>query len=273
MGGNGNGDGPKWVCDIHRVKTLAKKRKAKDPAAPGCVVYSIGSRGDFSFELSVQEAVGVDTCEIHIFDPGNYGPEMPKKLHAVYHRWGLAKDTHEEKDNVFLSLSDTVKKLGHENLGMIDIFKIDCDGCEWETYEHWLDRGAVPFLQQILVEAHKAPMGKVLQFFDRLMEEGYVQFHKESNIQHDPECLEFAFLKLDKEFYLEANEIAKSFPSKSLAPIPQPEAREGANHANDNRDRQFWWWIFFVFAFGFAMRKKIMVILMRLIRTGQDKEK
>lgn len=51
IGGTGNGDGPKWVCDPHRIRKLAKERRAKDPSHPGCVVYSVGSNGDFSFEL------------------------------------------------------------------------------------------------------------------------------------------------------------------------------------------------------------------------------
>ena len=83
-----NGDGPKWVrahrhyyvtlsigsaqlshysffgrvclktsfkvCDPHRIRKLALERKARDPNNRGCVVYSIGSNGDFNFELGMQ---------------------------------------------------------------------------------------------------------------------------------------------------------------------------------------------------------------------------
>lgn len=35
--------------------------------------------------------------------------------------------------------------------------------------------------------------GKV---FDRLMDEGYVIFHKEPNIQYNPSCIEYGFLKI-----------------------------------------------------------------------------
>ena len=83
---NTNGDGPKWVrqfaittpilrglfrslsysrdsplmrisfkvCDPHRIKRLALARKARYPDNRGCVVYSIGSNGDFNFELGMQ---------------------------------------------------------------------------------------------------------------------------------------------------------------------------------------------------------------------------
>jgi len=46
-------DGPKWVCDPHR---LAKKKS--------CLVYSVGSAGKVEFEKAVKEEIG-DHCEIH----------------------------------------------------------------------------------------------------------------------------------------------------------------------------------------------------------------
>ena len=60
-----NGDGPKWVCDPHRIRRLALERKARDPNHPGCVVYSIGCNGDFNFELGVQKEIGEGVCEFH----------------------------------------------------------------------------------------------------------------------------------------------------------------------------------------------------------------
>ena len=42
------------VCDPHRIKRLALERKARYPDNRGCVVYSIGSNGDFNFELGMQ---------------------------------------------------------------------------------------------------------------------------------------------------------------------------------------------------------------------------
>ncbi len=59
----------------------------------------------------------------------------------------------------------------------------------------------MPRMRQVLVEVHNAPHDKVLAFFDRHEEEGYVRFHKEPNIQYnDGSCVEYAFLGLDKEF-------------------------------------------------------------------------
>jgi hypothetical protein len=51
----GTGDGPKWVCDPHRLATR-----------PDCLVFSVGSAGDFMFENSVMKEIDTN-CEIHTF--------------------------------------------------------------------------------------------------------------------------------------------------------------------------------------------------------------
>jgi len=193
-----NGDGPKWVCDPHRITKLAKARKAQEPTHPGCVVYSIGSNGDFSFELGLQNEVGEGVCEFHIFDPGNFEHAKPKELkRAFYHRWGLEKEITTTRGasspqrvvgEKYRGLIETVKLLGHKDLDVIDIFKIDCEKCEWKTYKDWLSE-EIPLLHQIQVEVHGAPIAKeagAIDFFDSLEEAGYLRFHKEPNIQWDP---------------------------------------------------------------------------------------
>eukprot|EP00986_Skeletonema_menzelii_P004745 scaffold1658_cov160-Skeletonema_menzelii.AAC.5 len=204
----------------HRIKRLAAERKAKDPNHPGCVIYSIGSNGDFSFEKGMEEVLGPGTCEYHIFDMGDLDFEEKMKLQnisrAYYHPWGLEKQGEEnlEPGAEFYGMKDTVKLLGHEILDVIDVFKIDCEKCEWRIYRDWLLSG-LPSLQQIQVEIHSGDLQKMshsdnhdhditpeIPFFDFLEESGYVRFHKEPNIQYnDGSCQEYAFLKLDKEFF------------------------------------------------------------------------
>jgi hypothetical protein len=53
------GDGGKWVCDTHRI--LKKPTKS-------CLVYSVGSKNEFSFWKSSVKAISPD-CEIHTIDP------------------------------------------------------------------------------------------------------------------------------------------------------------------------------------------------------------
>ena len=115
------GDGGKWICDPHRIA------QQKD-----CLVYSVGSNNDFSFEEAVLREIGPH-CEIHTFDFGNYAAGAEKvgtRLHngvnktaVVYHQVGVGLDDPPK----FKSLKTIVEELGHVNR-TIDIFKIDCEG-------------------------------------------------------------------------------------------------------------------------------------------------
>ncbi|KAL3921535.1 MAG: hypothetical protein SGARI_006659, partial [Bacillariaceae sp.] len=217
-----NGDGGKWVCDPHRLQNKS------------CLVYSIGSNGDTSFEQAVLDEIGPH-CEIHTFDPGDFGAAV-NKTGAIYHPWGLGKETMMTIPNAsaplpplaanvnitnlsprqqeiqrrqrkmyrlqhrlrqpqqFKTLRDMVRELGHDGR-TIDIFKIDCEGCEWETYEQWFQAGVQT--RQILIEIHAAgelsknfPDHRVMKqpvtmdFFDFVYKQGYVITHKEVNIMH-----------------------------------------------------------------------------------------
>lgn len=113
---------------------MAEARKKKDPNHPGCVIYSVGSNGDFSFELGMQKTVGEGVCEYHIFDMGDYAHNVPPELkRAHYHMWGLEKQKPSKTTflgktvppshgNKYYGLLDTVKLLGHEQLDVIDVF-------------------------------------------------------------------------------------------------------------------------------------------------------
>jgi len=207
---NGNGDGPKWICDPHRIKRMAQERKKKYPKEPGCVIYSVGSHGDFSFEKSMQDLLGVGTCDIHVFDPGNYEHAMPSPLrkgkHTFYHQWALAKQNNDEgwepdPNASEQGIRDIVKLLGHDKRESIDIFKIDCETCEWDTYQDWLQPD-IPMLRQIQIEVHNVHNQTTVDFFDQHEEDGYVRFHKEFNVYMKGKMVEYAFLKLEKDFML-----------------------------------------------------------------------
>ena len=226
-GSNANGDGPKWVCDPHRIKQRAMERKDNKDSKNnnrGCVVYSIGSNGDFNFELGLQKEVGAGVCEYHIFDMGDYESLMPKELQrAYYHQWGLKKQDYPDEEEgggggglllavdtitkmkmpalgqKYYGLLDTVKLLGHTDLDVIDIFKIDCEDCEWETYMDWI-HPSMPLLHQIQVEVHGVQENATLDFFDHLEAAGYLRYHKEPNIQYGPSCIEYGMIKVTTEF-------------------------------------------------------------------------
>ena len=99
----------------------------------GCLVYSIGSVGDSSFEASVYESIS-PACEIHTFDlnPWSYytSREMPKFMN--YHTQRIGKEPPSK------TIPEIVKDLGHTDR-TIDLFKIDCEGVgNWEGLEELL---------------------------------------------------------------------------------------------------------------------------------------
>jgi Methyltransferase domain len=180
----GRGDGPKWTCDPHR---LVKQ--------PDCLIYSVGSKGIYKFEdgiVSILKANTVDAeeswlpnCEIHVFDPDpKYGrKDDPIKKNIHYHAWGL-KSSYETFNRgpfppefEFLSIQEIQQRLGHEKR-RIDIFKIDCEGCEFKTYQDWLNPDVD--IRQVLVETHGI-RPDANKFFDRFFDMGFVPFSKEAN--------------------------------------------------------------------------------------------
>ena len=180
----GLGDGGKWICDPHRLQRGKR-----------CLVYSVGSNGDFSFEEAVKRDIG-EHCEVHTFDFGDY-VEASKASGTNYHQWGFAdKSFTDEQQRTFKTMEETVQELGHRG-GIIDIFKIDCEGCEWATSPSWTDANIV--IQQISVELHGNVGSQITDFFRRLYQHGYVAFHKEANTRfwRSGPFYEYSFLRLN----------------------------------------------------------------------------
>lgn len=199
------GDGGKWICDPHRIQQQVENGKP-------CLVYSIGSNNDFSFENSVHKDVHSE-CEIHTFDFGDYSEGARQAGgNITYHRQGLANlDRDDGFGTRFRSLDSTIQDLGHQNR-VIDIFKIDCESCEYETASSWFEATSQKnvTIRQIQVELHggnpssEEQLENIMGFFDLLYQQGYVIFHKEFNLLSIPTgdnlAIEYAFLKLHPEF-------------------------------------------------------------------------
>ena len=176
------GEGGKWICNPARLRHTSE-----------CLVYSVGSMNDFRFEEAILEIS--EDCEIHVFDHTVPNPTgKPPGVH--FHPWGL--DSVTETDGMLKSLADIVKLLGHEGRKM-NIFKIDCEGCEWTTFPSWFD--AKVSIDEILVEVHggttqpaENPIAR--QFMQYLADRDYFIFHKEPNVQSSSGhelCLEYGF--------------------------------------------------------------------------------
>ncbi|KAL7553223.1 hypothetical protein ACHAWF_016491 [Thalassiosira exigua] len=77
-------------------------------------------------------------------------------------------------------------------------FKIDCEWCEWFTWREWLTVD----MRQILVETHNAPMPNARDFFFGLHDAGYAIFSKEANYENGAGGVEYAFVKLSTDFFV-----------------------------------------------------------------------
>jgi hypothetical protein len=213
------GDGGKWICDPHRLSprsntqlfpsTIANPSLVDvdvQPQTPSCLVYSIGSNGDPSFEIGVRDTIGPH-CEIHIFDFDHF-PWLEGMNHGgTFHQWGLTNNVSETTagpgeigKRIFKTLTQTLEELGH--IGRpIDIFKIDCEKCEKQIYTEFFLPGID--LRQILVEVHSHDglVPSVPDFMIALQDNGYVIFHKEFNIEYSENAIEYSFLKLHPDFF------------------------------------------------------------------------
>ena len=153
------GDGGKWVCDPHRLPD-------------DCLVLSVGSASEWSFEEGIHALK--PHCEIHTFDHTIQPHNVPSFVH--FHPRGLDNSS---------KLLESINATGRA----VDILKIDCERCEWDTFDQFEGR-------QVLLELHG--VGRAHQLFEAMARKGYVIFHKEPNIQYGGgECVEYGFLRLN----------------------------------------------------------------------------
>ena len=105
-----------------------------------CLVYAVGAADEIGFDLDM----GALGCEVHTFDPT---VTLADKLsqNVTFHKWGLyggdrnassAMKFENRKygkiEGEMYHLEDAIEKLGHRGR-TITVFKIDCEGCEWEV--------------------------------------------------------------------------------------------------------------------------------------------
>jgi hypothetical protein len=160
------GDGPKFVCAVEVLRNLND-----------CVVFSIGSYWDFSFEYAIHNAA--PNCQIHTFDgtmdiKSRPVPSDLKEKNIHFHNWNIdGKGGGNAK-----TIQDTAASL---SITRVDLLKIDCEGCEYsvlpDVFESTLK------VQQILNEIHlenNSP-SDVASLFHAYDEAGFLVFSKERN--------------------------------------------------------------------------------------------
>jgi Methyltransferase domain len=205
------GDGSKFMCG---AEYLAQKSE--------CLVYSIGSAYDDGFEQALlQIAPNCEVCilyilvaathsirtnnlfhlmhdgaQVHVFDPTSEGDTMTLRAAAFgyqYHTIGLGSqqqsDNREQLQNgPLLTLQQMMTALNHTGR-TIDVFKMDCEGCEYDTLVPQVFepmRDGTLSIGQIQLEVHLQPAGpqplqKIVPLFNGADAAGLRIFHKERN--------------------------------------------------------------------------------------------
>lgn len=168
------GDGPKFVCG---ESVLASTK--------GCVVYSIGSNYDFSFEYAVNRIA--PQCEIHTFDgtlnlTNRALPEGLKGKKIHFHNWNIVSDCRSEElaklNSPSQCVTDSLHRLGHHG-STITWLKIDCEGCEYTVMPKFAESSVK--IHQIMIEIHGTNALMIKRLFSSLHNAGMMIFHKERN--------------------------------------------------------------------------------------------
>jgi hypothetical protein len=189
-------DGHKWVCDPHRMERIHNERMKEK--GEGCLIYSIGCNGVFTFEEAILEIMPF--CEIVLVDPKDYSARIPDAIkdRVTYHTNAIDASDPQHQEKIFgnaISIQELMEKNGHTGR-TVDIFKIDCEKCEWVAYHDFFKTD----LRQILIEVHEW-FSESPKFFQAMYDHGYAIFHKESNTYGcSGNCLEYGFIKLDKSY-------------------------------------------------------------------------
>lgn len=174
----------KWVCNPNRIFELSKQSH--------CVIFSIGSNNDFSFESSLHQELPL--CTIHTFDHTIVPVDVPPFV--SFHSWGLGS---RNEGNV-RTLTSIMKNLATEHL---EILKIDIERAEWDTLignangsrSGILEGNNFPFARQILIELHPVDIFRARRLFELMSAKGYAITHKEANLIQKGKLVEFSFLK------------------------------------------------------------------------------
>ena len=192
------GDGGKWVCGPSFL--LQSK---------SCVVYSIGSNGEVTFEEALLSAT---QCEVHTFDhtlsePAQAVVRAVPGLH--FHRVGLGVRQTGEEGQVprVLPLEQLMENLKH---AWVDVLKVDVEGAEWDILQDFYSAGNASLpVTQLLIELHTSNpadgsmLPTVVRVFQLLLDDGYRVFSVEPNTY----CLagacakdhvEYSLIKVDK---------------------------------------------------------------------------
>lgn len=94
-----------YMCDLTRITAIA----------PSCVIYSMGSNFEYSFEQAV---IDITKCDIHTFDCIHVG----KSIHPrhTFHPWCIGHST----DQRYKSYGQVLQALNHKDVAVLKVTEL-----------------------------------------------------------------------------------------------------------------------------------------------------
>ncbi|CAI7934401.1 unnamed protein product [Closterium sp. NIES-54] len=154
-------DGGKWVCRPSLLNASS-------------VVYRWSVRRHTCSTVWSPYASPPPTCPI----PYRQAKVERKKAYK-FHPIGLAVSSNESAS--LSSFKDLTTMLGHS---FVDIFKVDCESCEYDVIPSILDGYTTPPFGQLLIEIHdldRSNADRLTRFLHKIELHGYRMFHIELN--------------------------------------------------------------------------------------------
>ena len=108
-----------------------------------CVVFSLGSNGDYSFEESILDTT---SCTVHTFDCTVNGRNLSERHH--YHKLCLGSAAKAAVDPNFITLEEAVSFVDK-----VSLLKIDIEGFEFDALASWKQMDTL-LPEQVTIEVH-----------------------------------------------------------------------------------------------------------------------
>ena len=178
-----------------------------------CILYSLGSNGDSTFEEGMLQRA---SCDVHTFDPF-IAPEVKDSMRGRkginYHDYGIAEVTSNDTESgvQMKDMQDIMSELRHE---WVDILKCDIEGSEWGTLlSIYKNGGSGIYATQLLLEVHypaAASEQTIWEVLDYLTLDNFRLFSVEPNVycgvHGHGDCslnyLEFSFIKVSPDGHI-----------------------------------------------------------------------